>query len=126
MLGCSLRNVILLIEKGFLLTLLVVRARQLASDVKTSLPKICQSWTKHFNRAHCIALNKTNVCANYLISILPDEPIAQPVEVVVDSVLEHYINFNLNNSRESCFLLNASKFIFNLLQRFPTTASLLS
>ncbi|KAL0219300.1 hypothetical protein P9112_004953 [Eukaryota sp. TZLM1-RC] len=36
------------------------------------------------------------------------------------------INFNLNNSRERFFLLNACRFILNLLQRFPTTASLLS
>ncbi|KAL0209834.1 hypothetical protein P9112_009918 [Eukaryota sp. TZLM1-RC] len=97
---------------------LACRARQLASNVKTSLPKICQSWTKNFIRAHCRALDKTNVCANYPLSLLPDEPLAQPEEVVADSVLEHYINFNLNNSRERFFLLNACKFILNLLQRF--------
>ncbi|KAL0207361.1 hypothetical protein P9112_011989 [Eukaryota sp. TZLM1-RC] len=105
---------------------LACRARQLASNVKTSLPKICQSWTKNFIRAHCRALDKTNVCANYLLSLLPDKPLAQPEEVVVDFVLEHYINFNLNNSRERFFLLNACKFILNLLQRFPATVSLLS
>ncbi|KAL0216113.1 hypothetical protein P9112_008297 [Eukaryota sp. TZLM1-RC] len=105
---------------------LACRARQLASNVKTSLPKICQSWTKNFIRAHCRALDKTNVFANNILSLLPDEPLAQPEEVAVDSVLEYYINFNLNNSRERFFLLNACKFILNLFQRFPTTASLLS
>ncbi|KAL0224013.1 hypothetical protein P9112_003403 [Eukaryota sp. TZLM1-RC] len=105
---------------------LACRARQLASNVKTSLPKICQSWTKYFIRAHCRALNKTNVFANNILSLLPDELLAQPEEVVVDSVLEYLINFNLNNSRERFFLLNACRFILNLLQRFPTTASLLS
>ncbi|KAL0214542.1 hypothetical protein P9112_006726 [Eukaryota sp. TZLM1-RC] len=94
---------------------LACRARQLASNVKTSLPKICQSWTKNFIRAHCRALDKTNVLDNYIFSLLPDEPLAQPEEVVVDSVLELYINFNLNNSRERFFLLNACKFILNLL-----------
>ncbi|KAL0208588.1 hypothetical protein P9112_011175 [Eukaryota sp. TZLM1-RC] len=104
---------------------LACRARQLASNVKTSLPKICQSWTKNFIRAHCRALDKTNVCANYLISLLPDEPLAQSEKVVVYSVLEHYLNFNLNNSRERFFLLDACKFILNLLQRFPATDFLL-
>ncbi|KAL0219097.1 hypothetical protein P9112_004750 [Eukaryota sp. TZLM1-RC] len=102
------------------------RARQLASNVKTSLPKICQSCTKNFIRAHCRALDKKNVCANYILSLLPVKPLAQYEEVVVDSVLEHYINFNLNNSRERFFLLNACKFVLKSLQRFPTTASLLS
>ncbi|KAL0223622.1 hypothetical protein P9112_003012 [Eukaryota sp. TZLM1-RC] len=37
---------------------LACRARQLASNVETSLPKICQSWTKNFIRAHCRALVK--------------------------------------------------------------------
>ncbi|KAL0220033.1 hypothetical protein P9112_005686 [Eukaryota sp. TZLM1-RC] len=105
---------------------LACRARQLASNVKTTLLEICQSWTKNFIRAHCRALDKTNVSANYILSLLPDEPLTQPEAVVVDSVLEHYINFNLNNSRERFFLLNACKFFLNLLQRFPTDASLLS
>ncbi|KAL0219464.1 hypothetical protein P9112_005117 [Eukaryota sp. TZLM1-RC] len=105
---------------------LACRARQLASNVKTSLPKICQSWTKHFIRAHCRALDKTNVFANNILSLLPDEPLAQFEEEVVDSVLEHYIDFNLKNSRERFFLLNACKFILNILQRFPTTASIRS
>ncbi|KAL0207141.1 hypothetical protein P9112_012852 [Eukaryota sp. TZLM1-RC] len=104
---------------------LACRARQLASNVKTSLPKICQSWTKKFIRAHCRALDKTNVCANFLFSLLPDKLLVQIEEVVVDSVIEHYINFNLNNSKERFFLLNACKFILNLLQRFHVTASLL-
>ncbi|KAL0207734.1 hypothetical protein P9112_012362 [Eukaryota sp. TZLM1-RC] len=68
---------------------LACRARQLASNVKTCLPKICQSWTKNFIRVHCRALNKTNVFANNILSLLPDEPLAQPEEVVVDSVLEY-------------------------------------
>ncbi|KAL0207472.1 hypothetical protein P9112_012100 [Eukaryota sp. TZLM1-RC] len=68
--------------------------------VKPNLPKIYQSCTKNFIRAQCRALDKTNVCAKYLLSLFPNEPLAQPEEVVVDSVLEHYINFNLNNSRK--------------------------
>ncbi|KAL0214846.1 hypothetical protein P9112_007030 [Eukaryota sp. TZLM1-RC] len=82
---------------------LACRARQLESNVKTSLPKICRSWTKNFIRAHCRALDETNVFATNILSLLPDEPLAQPKEVVVDSVLEHYINLNLNNSRERFF-----------------------
>ncbi|KAL0214533.1 hypothetical protein P9112_006717 [Eukaryota sp. TZLM1-RC] len=113
------------LQKG-LSPCLACRTRQLASNVKTSLPQICQSWTKNFIRAHCRALDKTNICANNILSLLPDEPLAQPEEVVVDSVLEHYINFILNNSKDRFFLLNARKFILNLLQRFPTIASLLS
>ncbi|KAL0207405.1 hypothetical protein P9112_012033 [Eukaryota sp. TZLM1-RC] len=114
------------INRKGLSSYLACRARQLASNVKTCLPKICQSWTKNFIRAHCRALNKTNVFANNILSLLPDELLAQPEEVVVDSVLEYLINFNLNNSRERFFLLNACRFILNLFQRFPTTASLLS
>ncbi|KAL0218887.1 hypothetical protein P9112_004540 [Eukaryota sp. TZLM1-RC] len=105
---------------------LACRARQLASNVKTSLPKICQSWTKNFIRAHCRALDKTNVFTNNILSLLPDEPLAQHEEVVVESVLEYLINFNLNNSRERFFLLNAcSKFIevpsqiFHSVKTFP-------
>ncbi|KAL0223205.1 hypothetical protein P9112_002595 [Eukaryota sp. TZLM1-RC] len=112
-------------------------ARQLASNVETSLPKISQSWTKYYIRAHRRGLDKTNLFTNYLLSLIPDEPWApleasvrteneQSEEVIVDSVLEHYINFNLNNSRNRFFLLNAYKFILSLLQRFPATASLLS
>ncbi|KAL0226721.1 hypothetical protein P9112_014045 [Eukaryota sp. TZLM1-RC] len=91
------------INRKGLFPYLACRARQLASNVKTSLPKICQSWTKNFIRAHCRALDKTNVFANNILSFLPDEPLAQPEEVVVDSVLEYHINFNLNNSRERFF-----------------------
>ncbi|KAL0219640.1 hypothetical protein P9112_005293 [Eukaryota sp. TZLM1-RC] len=83
------------INRKRLLITLLVWARKLASNVKTSSPKICQSWTNNFIRAHCRALDKTNVCVNYLISLLPDKPLAQPEEVDVDSVLEHCINFHV-------------------------------
>ncbi|KAL0220124.1 hypothetical protein P9112_005777 [Eukaryota sp. TZLM1-RC] len=112
--GCRHRDAILLMEKDFLLTLLV-GGRQLVSNVKTSLPKICQFWTKYFIRAHCTALDKTNVFANYLLSLIADETLA-PLEageiakneqleaVVIHSNLEPYINFYFNNSRERFFL----------------------
>ncbi|KAL0205660.1 hypothetical protein P9112_000967 [Eukaryota sp. TZLM1-RC] len=59
---------------------LACRARRLASNVKTGLPKICPSWTKNFIRAHFRDLDRTSVCANYILSLLPDEPLAQPEE----------------------------------------------
>ncbi|KAL0219959.1 hypothetical protein P9112_005612 [Eukaryota sp. TZLM1-RC] len=123
-----------LINRKVLFPYLACRGRQLESNVKTSLPKICQSWTKNFILAHCRALNKANVFANYLLSLVADETLAfleagevaksEPLEaVIIHSNLEPYINFHLNNSRERFFLLNTCNFILNLFQRFPATAS---
>ncbi|KAL0214348.1 hypothetical protein P9112_006532 [Eukaryota sp. TZLM1-RC] len=123
-------------RKGLFLYL-ASRARQLASNIKTSQLKICQSWTKNFIRAHCRAMDKANVFYNYLLSLIPDEPLApleanaitegkQPDEVVIHSILEPYINFHFNNTRNRFFLSNACSFILNLFNRFPATATLLS
>ncbi|KAL0205600.1 hypothetical protein P9112_000907 [Eukaryota sp. TZLM1-RC] len=61
------QNCIFINNKG-LFPHLACRARHLASNVKTSLPKICQSRTQNFIRAHCRALDKTNVFVNYILS----------------------------------------------------------
>ncbi|KAL0226687.1 hypothetical protein P9112_014011 [Eukaryota sp. TZLM1-RC] len=124
------------INKEGLSSCLACRAHQFALNIKTSFSKIGQSWTENFVPAHCRALDKTNVFANYLLSLIPAKPLApleageptkgeQLEEVVIHSNLEPYINFHLNNPGKRFFLLNACNFILNLFHKFPTNASLL-
>ncbi|KAL0238291.1 hypothetical protein GEMRC1_012764 [Eukaryota sp. GEM-RC1] len=92
------------------------RSRQLAANVKSSLPKISRAWIKNFLYAHCRIIETPRQFSSHLLYLFYNLPFNAP----------SFVNVSIDNQSEKIFLLNAVYFIFHLFDSFPVSEGLLS